>query len=82
MIEHDRAHHYWFLCENGPKMSERVIEIDWASIHTSMSMKFSFDIFDHSIRKLVEPKLVFKILRMVRAIVLLFIPRNIASALV
>jgi len=40
---------------------ERVIEIDWASIYTNMSMKFSFHIFDHSIRKLVEPKLVFKL---------------------
>jgi len=45
--------HRLFLCEGELKMSERVIEIDWASIHTSMSMKFSFHIFDHSIRKLV-----------------------------
>jgi len=42
-------------------MSERAIDINWASIHTSMSMKFSFHIFDHSIRKLIEPKLVFKL---------------------
>ena len=53
--------HHLFLCEYGPKMSERVIQIDRASIHPSVSMKFSFHIFNHFKQKLVEPKLVFKL---------------------